>query len=216
MSYTFTVPSLRSSAAGTVLIGALYLGIAIASISLLCSLIQLVAPDIYNSIEILDGLNSLIQLLMMVIAALLFLIWMYQLHTDLRLLFKPYPITSGEALAGLAIPVYNLWGTWNVFSTLANRLKSQGGELAEGGSTLRFWLPFLYIVTIASRILSRVLILQERQNEQSDSSTIMLMSLGLDVILWFIWLEMVKVIRQAVSYKFTQVQAHMDQRTTDV
>jgi hypothetical protein len=206
-------PTSKSDSLGTILIAYLYVGLAVVSLSLLFSLIELIAPDIYLTIEILDGLTSVIQLLMIGLAAILFLTWMYQVHADLKALFRTYPITSGQALAQLAIPIYNLWGIWNVFATLADRLKSHGGESAAAGSTLRFWLPLLYIVTFATRIVNRFVILEQGQAEHSSPTTLLLVSVGLEVFLWFIWVEMVKVIRQAIRDRFTAVQASVVQGT---
>jgi hypothetical protein len=95
-------------------------------------------------------------------------------------------------------------------------LKRQGGKLAEEGATLRFWLPVLYVVSFASRILDRVLMMQARLNEQADSSTLLLVSLGLGVFMWFIWFAMVKLIREAVRYRFTEMQINPAQKTTAV
>jgi hypothetical protein len=216
MPDTSKVASLKSDTPGTVLLVVLYLGLGLAATALLCSIVQLVAPDVYSSIEIFAAINTLIELPMLAIAAILFLVWMYQVHVDLKLLFKTYPVGKWEALAGLAIPIYNLYGTWNVFSTLADKLKLQGGKLAEEGAALRFWLPVLYVVTIGSRFLDRMATMPERLNVQADFSTLMLINVGLSVFLWVIWLSMVQAIRQAVRYKFTEVQANMAQNTTGV
>ncbi len=215
MAYNINAPSLKSEAAGTFLVYALYLGLALASFSLLCSLVQVLNPELYESIETLDGILTLTHLVMLITAAILFLIWMYQLHAELRTIFRPYPISSGQALASLAIPIYNLWGIWNVFATLADRLKTQGGELAESGGALKFWLPLLYIVIFVSRILNRILTLQEKYSEPESAPTLMLVSAGLEVFLWFIWLEMAKVIRQAVKHKFEKAQEHMAQNASN-
>ena len=209
MAYHINVPSLKSEAAGTFLVWALCLGLSLASLSLLCSLVQVVNPDLYDSIETLDGIISLSQLVVIAAAVVLFLTWMYQLHGDLKSLYRTYPISPGHALASLAIPIYNIWGIWNVFATIADRLKSQGGELAESGGALRFWLPLLYVVTFATRILDRIMSMQERLSGHDGSPTIMLVNVGLTVFLWFIWLEMAKVIRHAVKHKFDSAQEQM-------
>jgi hypothetical protein len=67
---------LKSDDTGTVLTAALYSGLALASMSLLFSVIELAAPAFYDSIEILDGINTLIQIPIMVIAVILWFIWL--------------------------------------------------------------------------------------------------------------------------------------------
>jgi hypothetical protein len=96
------------------------------------------------------------------------------------------------------IPVYNLWGIWNVFDTLSARLRARGDQLADAGSTLRFWLPWLYVVMFAVRFLDRLVVMQERHAEDGFSPTLPLLYLALRVLLWFIWVEMTKVIRTAM------------------
>jgi len=216
MSNPANATSLKSETPGMLLVVYLCLGLAVTSLSLLFSVIQMIAPDVYHSIEILVSIISLTELPMWGIAVILFLIWMYQVHKDLRVIFKTYSITPGGALAQLMIPFYNLWGIWNVFATFADKLKLQGGKLAEASSILRFLLPSLYAVSIAARIADRLLLVQERLNEQTDVSTLMTVTLGLEVLLWVIWLAMTKVIRQAVRYKFTEVQSDLAQKATGV
>ena len=201
--------SLKSDTPGILLLAVLYLGLALSAISLLCSIIQLVAPDVYSSIEILDGINALLELPMIIAASILFLVWMYQVHVDLKALFKTYRLSKWAAIAGLAIPFYNLWGTWDVFSTLADKLKLQGGQLAEAGSALRFWLPVLYVVTFGVRFLDRLATMPSRLNTSADFSTFALADLGLSVFLWVIWLSMTHVIRRALRHKLTEVQSEL-------
>jgi hypothetical protein len=199
MAYGIGSVSLKSDGFAIALLCALYLGAASASIALVCSLLQLLSPGFYESIEVLAGINDLIGLTLSIISIILFLVWMYRLHADLRSLFKRYPISSGQALAQLVIPIYNIWGIWNVFATLSARLRAQGNQLADAGSTLRFWLPVLYVALFGVRFLDRLIVLQERHSEGGISPTLPLVHLALSVFLWFIWVEMTKVIRTAIS-----------------
>src|SRR5436853_1833557 len=75
MPDTSKVATLKSDTPGTVLLVVLYLGLGLSATTLLCSIVQLVAPEVYSSIEILADINALIELPMLVIAAILFLVW---------------------------------------------------------------------------------------------------------------------------------------------
>ncbi|HYP26392.1 MAG TPA: DUF4328 domain-containing protein [Blastocatellia bacterium] len=200
MSFPTPAPTLKSESIGNILIAFLWTGLGVSVLSLLFSLSEFLAPDFYTQLAILDAVNVLIQALITVITIILFLVWMYQLHADLKVLFNPYPVSSGEAMAQLIIPFYNLWGIWNVFATLADRLKSKGGQLAGAGSALRFWLPLLYVAGIASRILNRIVLNQSLMDaEQGASTTLILVTVGVDLFLSIIWLQMARIIVEAVK-----------------
>lgn len=200
MSFPTPAPTLKSESIGNILIAFLWTGLGVSVLSLLFSLSEFLAPDFYTQLAILDAVNVLIQALITVITIILFLVWMYQLHADLKVLFNPYPVSSGEAMAQLIIPFYNLWGIWNVFATLADRLKSKGGQLAGAGSALRFWLPLLYVTGIASRILNRIVLNQSLMDaEQGASTTLILVTVGVDLFLSIIWLQMARIIVEAVK-----------------
>ena len=51
-----------------------------------------------------------------------FLVWVYRLHRDLGRLGS-YPLSPRQALLRLIIPIYNVWGIWVVFRTLADALR---------------------------------------------------------------------------------------------
>jgi hypothetical protein len=131
---------------------------------------------------------------------------MYKLHGDLKALFKPYSITPGAALAELMIPIYNLWGVWDVFATMADQFKSRGGRLAESGAALRFWLPLLYIGWLGGQILNRVVAIQSRDDRQ-PSVTLVLVSTAVEVFLWYVWLEMAREITEAIAVRVKEVQS---------
>jgi hypothetical protein len=125
----------------------------------------------------------------------------------LRTIFNGYPIKPWGAVARFIIPFYSLWGIWNIFATLANRLKSQGGELVSFGTSLRRWLPWFYLLLISSTLLKQIYRFQVKTED---------LSLGYFVIknvvaLFFsiVWLQIVcltnKAIVQTLKENFNQL-----------
>jgi hypothetical protein len=174
-----------------------YLGTTI--LIVLLSVVNVVSPSTYADFEIAYGILVLLGLVLFLALIVTFLIWAYVLHGDLKTLFGRYSITPGSALAQLMIPFYNLWGIWNVFSTLGNQFKWSGGELEGFGSDIRFWLPFLYVMSILARIMDRIVMVQSSHSDDVASPKLVLVSAGLDMMVALIWLVMTRTIVKGVN-----------------
>jgi hypothetical protein len=182
--------------------GFLWFGLGLAIFSLLLSFIKVTTPSVYPLLESLDNFQTTIGFIARLITIAIFLVWMYCLHSDLNQLLKGYPITPRGALARLVIPFYNLWGIWNTFATLGDRLKSAGGDLASWGSALRSWLIGLYITGFASNALHHAI---HRQSVSSTgeivSPALSLLAVTADLFLSIVWLQMARIIRSAVNHR---------------
>lgn len=207
MSYPPQKISLKSEGVGTLLVAFLWLNIAVEILRLLYYLLPAVAPGGYTSSELFETLNDINTISLLPVGAItviLFLVWMYLLHRDMKALFRTYPITPGAAMAQLMIPFYNLWGIWNVFSAMEERLRTRGG------ADLKFWLPLMYVTGFASQVLDRFRMAESRINEASGSSTnsptLMLVALGVAIFLTIIWLMMTGVIRKSVDHRAKEIE----------
>jgi hypothetical protein len=195
--------SLKSDGVGILLVVFLWLSIAVKILFLLYDLLQMIAPDTYTSSEIFEVyvvIRYILQLPLHIITVILFLVWMYLLHHDLKILFGTYPLTPGQSLAQLMIPFYNLWGIRNVFSTLGERLKTRGGE------AMKFWLLLLYAIEFVSRALNQFLQNQSGKKETTISPALWFAALGLDLFVTIIWLEMTRLIRKSVEYRAEEIE----------
>ncbi len=134
------------------------------------------------------------------------LIWLHRLHAQLKVLFKNYPISPWGAIARYIIPFYSLWGIWNLFSTLAQKLKAQSGDLVRWGSSLKRWLPWLYISFIASGLLQVFYMFQSRSMYKTVIYVVVfVMQNIMNLVLTLVWLQIVLLITKAVIYKVKQV-----------
>lgn len=88
---------------------------------------------------------------------ILALVWIYQLHRDLKQLYPGYPIDPWDALTRLVLPIYNIWGIWNTLTTLAHHFQQEGKILQDKGKTIRAFTILLYSLVIVLLISNRFL-----------------------------------------------------------
>ncbi len=82
-----------------------------------------------------------------------YLVWIARLHGELGRFYPGYRITPGQAVARILIPVYHLWGTWSVYSTMSRRFGDNKDRPNPGGSLL----PVLTVLLVLSLALDYVL-----------------------------------------------------------
>ena len=152
------IGTLKSNGVGHKLITILWIELALLGLSLILSLLEVSAPSIYyDNFELIHGLIILLMAPIVLIGAILYLIWMNRLHFDLSNAFLDYPISPLGSLARLIIPIYNIWGIWDTFATIANHFKKETAmTIVNAGTSLRSWLPFLYIAIVTSNIMSKI------------------------------------------------------------
>ena len=133
------------------------------------------------------------------------LLWLYRLHVRLKALFNGYSISPWGAIARFLIPIYSLWGIWNLFATLANKLKSQSDDLVHRGSSIKQLLPWLYITFITSNLLDQIYKFEVGGSNPEVYSWIFvvsnIMNLGCSVVL----LQMARLVKNAIAYQSRHV-----------
>lgn len=187
--------SLKSRRIGRVLIVLLWLLLGLTILSSLLRVVEIGAPSIYHDP---DDTAGAWEALVLLITIVVFIIWMYRLHSDLRALFEDYLITPRAAMERLLVPLYNLWGLWNIFATLADHLKREGGALAQLGSSLRGWLLWLYLAGILSNVLSRAAFGGIFDDNPSVAVGLALAAGAATVLARLVWLQMARIITRAL------------------
>ena len=154
----FLVGTLKSKEVGQKLINLLWIELALLGLSFIFSLCRVsIASIYYTHLEVIDGFVALFFVLITLITIILFFIWLYRLHFDLLILFPDYPISPKRALAYLIIPIYNLWGIWHTFATIADYFKDETEPtITHAGEDLYRWVPYLYVAIIVSNTIGRV------------------------------------------------------------
>jgi hypothetical protein len=198
--------SLQSSGIADILMKSLWVRIGFAGISTFFSLIEVLIPAIYASLESLDGLVALIALIVNITTLILAVVWLHRYHKDLMQLYGDYPITPGGALARFMIPFYNIWGIWNTLTTVAGRFKGEEGVLHDLGASLQSLVPRLYGVAILSNILTRYTLQQSLRDPDSVPGFLWLITALVDLGLAYVLLQIAKVMIQAINTKFQSKQ----------
>ncbi|MGD8922871.1 MAG: hypothetical protein PVH24_06445, partial [Candidatus Zixiibacteriota bacterium] len=79
-----------------------------------------------------------------IVQTILFLVWIFRLHLDLRHLYSNYSPGPVQAVLRVFIPVYQLYGFWSVFARLSAILVKK----AKLSRSLRFWVALFYVTMI--------------------------------------------------------------------
>jgi hypothetical protein len=103
-----------------------------------------------STLDIIAGLLGLIALPFLVVLSISFLVWTYKVHCDLKAILGDYPISPGGAIARVLIPVYNLWGYWNLWKTAGEYL-----PVRPNGRAIEEVLPWFYGAFLLGRALGR-------------------------------------------------------------
>ncbi|MBC1238188.1 MULTISPECIES: DUF4328 domain-containing protein [Nostoc] len=194
--------SLKSAGVGRLLVRLLWVLLGVGLVSTLFSLLQVIAQPLYQLLAFLDGLVSIISLILGVTSVIVFLIWLHRLHADLKNLFQEYPISPGGAIARFLIPIYSLWGIANTLSTFADRFKGEGGDLTSLSEKVRSLIAPLYGLMIGSNTVGRIAFTEAAKNPNDKFLPVwFLLSCILDVGLTAILLQLAKTMRTAITQK---------------
>ncbi|MEH1938780.1 MAG: DUF4328 domain-containing protein [Nostoc sp.] len=194
--------SLKSAGVGRLLVRLLWVVLGFGIVSTLLSLLEVIAKPVYRLLASLDGLVSIVSFFINLISIVVFMIWLYRLHADLRNLFKEYPITPGGAIARFLIPIYSFWGIANTLSTFADRFKVEGGDLTSLSEEVRSLIGPLYGFMIGSNILNRIALKEAVKNPEDEFLPFwFLFSCILDLGLTAILLQLAKTMRTAIIQK---------------
>lgn len=188
--------TMRSEAVGKILSVTLWSSLGYGIVTLLIALIGAIDPSVAMPLQPL--MQELVSIGLLAASVILFAIWMFQLHDDLRHAFGNYPITPALALAQLFVPLYNLWGIWNVYSTMNKTLRDEGGDLAEWGRAIRSWLPWLYGTLIVSNLLVIALSNAEQWAGPAYGGFVALANTIICMRV-FVWIHLVRLVRSMMQ-----------------
>ncbi|MGD7023732.1 hypothetical protein ACQCVK_14115 [Rossellomorea vietnamensis] len=137
-----------------------------------------------------DLIVSLVLSLIVMIYTIIYLVWLYRVHNYLQYLDSSYPITPGGALARVMIPLYNLYGIWNVYSTMANHFKKKP-SIREFGVRLARFVPVYYLLFLTTAILNSYL---SRQPVEEFYNSLWFISYTADIALVIMYIMIIKIV----------------------
>ncbi|MDX8044729.1 hypothetical protein SH601_01910 [Gracilibacillus sp. S3-1-1] len=185
---------LTSKGTGNILKALLTIGIVLSGVLVFTSFFEIYYNDLFErSLVRIDRIVASVYLIIWVISAITYLIWIFKVHRDLRNFHSNYPITSGGALARILIPIYNIFGLWNVFSTIGNYLRERTNT-AKHANIILTLIPYYYILYWLTNILNRLI-----SNEQVINIHVIMSSYVLDTVLMVVYLYMTKYIFESLQ-----------------
>ncbi|WP_156822870.1 hypothetical protein [Gracilibacillus lacisalsi] len=205
---------LSSKATGNMLKGLLTIGVVLSITLVFTTFFDIYYYDLYQSfISEIDLVISIIYLVLWLITVVFYLVWIHKVHQDLKRFNSQYPITPGGALARIIIPFYNIYGLWNVFSTMRNYFKEYSStlKLAQIMTTL---IPFYYILYWATNVLNQLV-----SRNQIINNHVIFSSYVLDTVLVVIYLFMTKYILeslQSISNEISSDNKSQSEVTTEI
>ncbi|TYR74575.1 hypothetical protein FZC79_13955 [Rossellomorea vietnamensis] len=137
-----------------------------------------------------DVVVSLVLTTIVIIYTIIYLVWLYRVHNYLQEMDPSYPITPGGALARVMIPLYNLYGVWNVYSTMANHFKKKP-SISEIGMRLSKYVPIYYVLFLTTAILNSYL---SRQPIEEFYSSLWFIAYSADIALVIMYIMIIKIV----------------------
>jgi large-conductance mechanosensitive channel len=147
------VITLRSIPTGNILKTFLYLILAVVFIKVSFLITVTFLPNMYLPVNQSWTIPTLdiACLFLALIIGIVYMIWIYKLHNDLRVLKDDYPISAEFSLISLIIPIFNLYGIAKIHYTIAKTLgeKSLTAHLQQPiVNCIILWYIFNFFTTV--------------------------------------------------------------------
>ncbi|WP_353932080.1 hypothetical protein WJM97_05710 [Okeanomitos corallinicola TIOX110] len=134
------------------------------------------------------------------------IIWVYFLNNTIKKINNDYPVTPWGGVMCFSIPLYNIWGMWNVLSNLSSYLKKQNREVASKGRKIKKYLPWLYTFIFAYILIYIIYIVYASQTTEKNVGINFILYLLVDILFIcrsFLYLQIINISYQAVFLQST-------------
>jgi DNA-directed RNA polymerase subunit RPC12/RpoP len=133
-----------------------------------------------------------------------FSIWLYRVHEELAVFYPGYSVKPVSAVLRLLIPVFNIWGMWNIFMNLIRRFRNDEPRLRRLAQ--RLFIPFMtvFVLYVAGYIsIVKYLIPDDRISYEGLFGRSDVVYSALSVIQSIFLIFMLDLIRQGLKHKFS-------------
>jgi hypothetical protein len=123
--------------------------------------------SIYSINTFIDSVSSILYLIIMVI----YLIWIYRVHMDLKVSFPAYPRSPGAALACSMIPFYSFYGLPSTYRMIGQHFQHETTGIEKQGRWISGLAIPLIICFVVINVLNRLV-----ANADGEPSTALLLT----------------------------------------
>lgn len=196
---------LKSETTANVIKIFLWASIVLTTIGFVTTLIYTINYDFYLQIEFIDVFSSFLFAVVYIMLGIIYLIWLFKIHKDLKTLNPSYPITPWGAIARVLIPFYNLVGLWTVYSTMHRHFQKYENTKSLGFRLMNY-VPIYYVLHLGVNVLDRLLTRSYAYDMFGESYDILLtISYGLNIVLFITYLLIILLVTKAVGILATYV-----------
>jgi len=166
-----------------------------ASIVFICTAIYAIDIDLYIDYAYsLDGFIEVVSSVLYYIILVIYLIWIYRVHMDLKDLFPFYQRSPGMALACMMVPFFNFYGIPSTYSRIGNHLASLPATHKQGRIISGLAAPLIILFLVSSG-LNRLI----TKSVTEPSSTLLLLSTLGSVVLYTVFLTLCIQVSQGLK-----------------
>ncbi|MBO7746241.1 DUF4328 domain-containing protein [Paenibacillus sp. MWE-103] len=155
------------------------------------------------------GFVELISTILYIVIAIIFLIWIYRVHMDLNRLYLRYPRTPAEALLGMIIPLYNLYGIPSTFMRIGSRYQSTPALRRAGGWISGLAVP-LVLLTLVSGFTNQAV-----AGADDVSGTLLFASSLISFAVYVIYLALALLVSRGLHYTHARIEDEPGAMTFD-
>ncbi|WLD94358.1 hypothetical protein [Alkalihalobacillus sp. AL-G] len=197
---------LKSQKTGNVLKVFLWATVILTGICTINAAIYTFNYEVYLKIERFDMFTNLFFVITYFMLVIAYTIWIFKVHRDILLLNPSYEITPWGAIRRIFIPFYSIYGMWNLYSTMYRYFKESQNTYSFG-SKLKLYLPFYYFLFFISNSVNRLVTDPDYGTTLFNDSydVALLISYGLDLVLFISFLLIAKVVTKALNTIATEV-----------
>ncbi|MFC5467430.1 DUF4328 domain-containing protein [Cohnella suwonensis] len=181
--------------------------IVVAAVRMLATLVYVIDMDAYWDYAYnADNFARIVRIVLFIINLIVFLVWIYRVHVDMKSLYPNHSRGPGGALACVMVPVFNLfYGIPSTFLRIGNSMRSLPTSSAQGRIVGNLAVPLTLIIWISNSI-TRYANKQEVPDER-----VVLLANALDVVLFsaflVICLQIARGLRHALSSRIATAEA---------
>jgi len=148
---------------------------------------------------------------------ILFSLWIFRVHEELAVFYPGYSVSPARAVFRFLIPVYNIWGFWNVFMNIIRHFEKDDYQTRR--SAQKLYVPFMaaFIMNIAGYFsLLKYLVPKDKLSYEGLFTWEDILFNAIAIIQCILFIAIFALIRKALKYKFSDYTGIKDIRSAGI